>query len=69
MTAGDLVEITFGELDVDGCRSPHCGVGIYIEPDHTSPWNNGEPWNYSKVIVLWKGDIHSVSNNQIEVIY
>ena len=72
MKPGDLVEITFGGLEEDGCRSPGSsgtGTGIYIEPDHASSWINGEPSRASRVMVLWDGDVHSVPTIQVEVIY
>ena len=72
MNPGDLVEITFGTLDEEGCRTlghPYPETGIYIEPDHASSWINGEPSRASRVMVLWDGDVHSVPTIQVEVIY
>jgi hypothetical protein len=60
METGELVEVNFPDVP-----NEH---GIYMGPDYTSSWINGEPGNFARVMVFWDGGITSVPSNQIEVL-
>ena len=57
---GDLVAISFP-------GSPN-GLGIYLSPDYAASWRNGEEECYARGMVLWDGDVISISLSQMEVV-
>ena len=58
--SGDLVSISFPEI-ADG-------LGIYLSPDYAASWRDGEEECYARGMVLWDGDVISISLSQMEIV-